>query len=257
MKYIFSLVLLVLMAGSICAQEVLPKPHPIRFVTDAAHVLSGDELNMLENMLRAVNDTSTNELVIVTIPTLQGAPIEDYTLKLFRSWGIGKKDKNNGILIFAAINDHKMRIEVGLGLEGALPDITARQILDNEMRPAFREGNYYAGFNNAVNAVIQSIAGEYTPSVQTEAASTDNDNIGLRVFVVICIIVVVLIILVAVIVARNPSGGRSRSSGWSSLSSSSDSSSIDSSWSSSSDSSSSSSDFGGGSSGGGGSSSDW
>ncbi len=97
----------------------------------------------------ALDDSTSNQIAIVLIKTLNDYPIEDYSVKLFRSWGIGNKKTNNGVLIIAAIDDHKVRIEVGYGLEGAIPDITANSIIEDDIVPAFKEENYYQGLNAA------------------------------------------------------------------------------------------------------------
>ena len=106
---------------------------------------------ILEQRLDAFDDSTSNQIAIVTIPTLGDYDIETYANKLFRTWGIGSAKHDNGILILVAVNDHKMRIEVGRGLEGAIPDVTAKDIIDNDLAPNFRENNYYRGFDEAIS----------------------------------------------------------------------------------------------------------
>jgi len=124
-------------------------------------VLSPEQREILEQKLVALDDSSSNQIAIILIPTLDGYPIEEYANKLFREWGIGHKGTNNGVLIIAAINDRKVRIEVGYGLEGAIPDITASDIYNNLIVPAFKEQNYYRGIDDAINALSKAAVGEY------------------------------------------------------------------------------------------------
>lgn len=160
-------------------------------VNDEAHVLSDYDRSTLEQRLVALDDSTSNQIAIVTIPTLNDYPIEDYANKLFRSWGIGDKKTNNGVLILIAVNDHKARIEVGYGLEGAIPDVTASDIIANDLAPAFRKGDYYSGLSTAVESLAQAAAGEYHVRRQT----VDDDGGGGWLGFVIIIIVVVIVII--------------------------------------------------------------
>jgi len=141
--------------------QILPKPTNPTLVTDNAHLLSGEQAQALENKLVALDDNTSNQIAIVTIPTLNGYDIADYANKMIRAWGIGNKKTNNGILILVAAQDHKIRIEVGYGLEGAIPDITCNSIIANDLTPNFKAGNYYQGFDQAITSLGQAAAGEY------------------------------------------------------------------------------------------------
>jgi uncharacterized protein len=143
------------------AQEVLPRPNPPRLVTDQAGVLSASELQSLEQKLVALDDSSSNQIAVVLIKTLNDRPVEEYATKLFREWGIGNKKTNNGVLLLVAVDDRKIRIETGYGLEGAIPDITADEIIRNVIRPEFKQQNYYKGLDNAVDALAKAAVGEY------------------------------------------------------------------------------------------------
>lgn len=174
------------------AQDVLPKPNPARLVVDNANVLSPEQKQILEQQLVALDDSTSNQICIVTIPTLNDYPIEDYAVKLFRSWGIGNKKTNNGVLILVAINDRKMRIEVGYGLEGAIPDVTTASIIDNDMKPSFRQGNYYRGFANAINSLGKAAAGEYKVA---RAKKSERNGSGGGAFLFIIIVIVIIVVL--------------------------------------------------------------
>src|SRR5262245_20553657 len=128
MKWKYKIVLasaLVLYSLIGTAQNIPQRPSPPRLVNDLANVLSPDEEQRLEQQLVAYDDSTSTQIAIVTVKTLDDYPIEEYSLKILRDWGVGNKKTNNGIVILAAIDDRKIRIEVGYGLEGAIPDITA------------------------------------------------------------------------------------------------------------------------------------
>lgn len=161
MKKLITLLLIACFAQLSFAQNILPRPNPPKLVNDVAGVLSPEQREILEQKLVALDDSSSNQIAVVLIPTLDGYPIEEYANKLFREWGIGHKGTNNGVLIIAAINDRKVRIEVGYGLEGAIPDITASDIYNNEIVPAFKEQNYFRGLDDAINALSKAAVGEY------------------------------------------------------------------------------------------------
>ncbi|MFZ9214274.1 MAG: TPM domain-containing protein [Sediminibacterium sp.] len=161
MKKLITLLLFACFEQIVFAQNILPRPNPPKLVNDVAGVLSPEQREILEQKLVALDDSSSNQIAIVLIPTLDGYPIEEYANKLFREWGIGHKGTNNGVLIIAAINDRKVRIEVGYGLEGAIPDITASDIYNNLIVPAFKEQNYYRGLDDATTALSKAAVGEY------------------------------------------------------------------------------------------------
>jgi len=142
------------------AQRIPAKPNPPRLVNDFAGALTEDQRGALENKVVAYDDSTSTQIAIVTVKTLDGYPIEDYSLGILREWGVGGQ-KNNGVVIVAAIDDRKIWIATGYGMEGVVPDITAKQIIENDIVPAFREGNYYRGFNHAVESIIEAAAGEY------------------------------------------------------------------------------------------------
>ena len=155
----------------------------------------------LERKLVALDDSTSNQIAIVLIKTLNDYPIEDYAVKLFRSWGIGNKKTNNGVLIIAAIDDHKVRIEVGYGLEGAIPDITANSIIENDIVPNFREENYFRGLNVATDDLSKAAAGEYHTARQRK--NNDNGNSGGGSILGVIIIIIIILFLI-----RGGRGGR-------------------------------------------------
>ncbi len=172
------------------AQNVISKPDPPKLVNDLAGVLSPEEKARLEFKLTTIDDSSSNQIAVVILPTLDGNPIEEYATKLFREWGIGNKKTNNGVLLLVAINDKKIRIEVGYGLEGAIPDITANSIIDNDIKPSFRARAYYEGLDKATDDIAKAAIGEYKVARAKKAKDTGG---SLLMFVIIAIVIVVIV----------------------------------------------------------------
>ncbi len=148
---------------------------PAGFVNDYAKMMSDGTRAQLETKLTRFEKDTSSEISVVTINSLQGDTIENFAVKLFKEWGIGKKDKDNGALLLIAKDDRQMRIEVGYGLEGALTDAQSYWIIQNIMRPAFQAENYDAGINGAVDKIIAATKGEYVPS-ETSSDSGKKDN---------------------------------------------------------------------------------
>lgn len=177
------------------AQNIPARPNPPRLVNDIAGVLSAEQRDILEQKLVALDDSTSNQIAIVLVNSLNDYPIEDYSVKLFRAWGIGNKGTNNGVLIVSAINDHKIRIEVGYGLEGAIPDITANSIIENDIVPSFRTDNYFQGLNAAVTDLSKAAAGEY--HVQRQRDNNDGNEKGGGAGLGIVIIIFIVIFLIS------------------------------------------------------------
>ncbi|MEO6641138.1 MAG: TPM domain-containing protein [Chitinophagaceae bacterium] len=164
------LLLSVLAFGQI--ENILPaRPNPPRLVNDFARMLTQEQQQALESKLKAYNDSTTSQIAIVTLASLEdkksGVVYEDeeVALKILRDWGVGQSGKNNGIVVLI-VNDpdaskRKIRIEVGYGLEGAVPDITAASIIQNDIVPSFKEGNYYRGLDAGTTSIIKAASGEY------------------------------------------------------------------------------------------------
>lgn len=144
------------------AKDPPRRPVPPRLVNDFAGMLSAGEAAALEAKLVAYNDSSSTQIAIVIEPTIEGEDIFDYSLRLASAWGVGQKGKDNGILLFIAAQDRQLYIQTGYGAEGFLPDALAKRIIENVIKPAFRQGQYYAGLNEAVTVIIKLGAGEYS-----------------------------------------------------------------------------------------------
>ena len=190
MKKILLILVTVFSFAIVFGQTILPKPNPPRLVNDAANVLSPEQVEILEHKLVALDDSSSNQIAVVLIKTLGDYAIEDYAVKLFREWGIGNKKTNNGILIIAAIDDRKVWIEVGYGLEGTIPDVTASSIYRNEIVPSFKEQNYYRGIDNAINALTKAVVGEYKIKKEKKGKGGGGGSILMVAFLLFVIIMV-------------------------------------------------------------------
>jgi uncharacterized protein len=192
MKKILLILFTVFSFSVVIGQDLLPKPNPPRLVNDVAGVLSPEQREILEQKLVALDDSTSNQIAVVLIKTLGDNSIEDYATKLFRSWGIGNKKTNNGILIIAAIDDRKMRIEIGYGLEGAIPDVVAASIYRNELVPEFRQENYYRGLDKAINALTKAAVGEYKVKKERKGKGGGGGSSILGVIVIIFVIIIVI-----------------------------------------------------------------
>lgn len=228
-------------------------PKPTGHVNDFAGVIDLPNKAKLEEKLVLYKSSTSNEIAVVTIKNLEGNSIEDYSIKLADAWKVGDKEKDNGVILLFAMEDRKMRIEVGQGLEGALTDIESKHIIDEVITPEFKSSNYAKGVDMGVDAVILSIAGEYVN--ENPQATTDGSGA-----VVLLIILGILFVIFIVAVAESPYtpiGGQG-TYGITSLYKSSGGSFFSSGSSSSSGSSGGGfGGFGGGSFGGGGSSGSW
>lgn len=132
------------------------------FYTQTSPILTADQETQIEAILAQEDRTTGNEIAILVVETLNGESIEEFTNLVFRTWGVGKQDTNNGIMVVVATADRTIRIETGYGLEGAVPDIIAKGIIDTDMVPSFREAKYYEGLAAGIDSLRKHIAGEYT-----------------------------------------------------------------------------------------------
>ena len=131
------------------------------YANDFTNTLTSSELNTFNTALKKFDDSTSNQIVFLMISALNGASLEDFTFQTATKNQIGSKKNNNGILFFVAKDDRKMRIEVGYGLEGTLPDALTSSILRNEVRPYFKQGDYYSGITAGLNAILLATRGEY------------------------------------------------------------------------------------------------
>jgi uncharacterized protein len=162
--------LLVVGAASARAED-LKFPQLTGRVVDDAHVLSDVQKATLADKLKALEDKTSRQLVVVTLPSLQGDDIEDFGYRLGRAWGIGQKGENNGTLFIVAPSEHKVRIEVGYGLEGILTDALTSVILQTQVLPRFKAGDIPGGIEAGADALIQQMSADPSEAEQKAAAA--------------------------------------------------------------------------------------
>jgi uncharacterized protein len=161
MKYQLFLFLILCSLVSLAQPKIPENGGPNGWVHDEANILSAGAKAELEAILQAERDSTSNQIAILIINSLEGGSIEEYALSVAEKWGVGQKGKDNGVLFLIAMQERQMRLEVGSGLEGALTDLMASRINRNEVVPHFRQGNYDAGVIAGTRAIIQTIKGEY------------------------------------------------------------------------------------------------
>lgn len=152
-------------------------------VVDAGGFLSAKAESQMTQKLEAHENASGNQVVVVTLPDLQGYSIEEFGYQLGRHWAIGQQDKDNGVLLIVARAERRIRIEVGYGLEGTLTDAISSNIVHQVIRPAFKKRQFEHGITEGVNAIIAALGGEYTP--QQNRPKKDKDYSFLFIFMII------------------------------------------------------------------------
>jgi len=142
-------------------QRFPEKPKPPRLVNDYTNTLNPREQQMLESKLVRYSDTTSTQIAIVILQDIGGDDVNLYTAELAEEWKIGQKGKDNGLLILLSLDDRKMSIQVGYGLEPILTDAISKQIIDGYITPQFKQGNFYAGLNEGTDQIIKALAGEF------------------------------------------------------------------------------------------------
>ena len=189
---ILSVVSFLLASVLLLAQKPIPEQfNPPRLVSDYIGLLDKGEAAALEKKLLAYNDSTSTQIAIVIENSLDGEDIVGYCQRLSEGWGIGQADKDNGILIYVAFQDRKLRIHTGYGVEGFLPDIMANRIIEGVIVPAFRKGDYYGGFNRTADIIFDLATGKYTAD---DLESSDGFPMEALIFIIIFIIVLIIII---------------------------------------------------------------
>lgn len=177
------------------SQKIPGRPNPPRLVNDFTQTLTADQIATLERKLVAYDDSTSNQIAIVIVATTDDYAPVDYATKLGREWGVGNKKTNNGVIILVAKNDRAVFIAPGYGLEGALPDITANQIVQNEILPNFKTDDFYRGLDLGTNAIMKAAAGEYKPpagygSTRSRKKSGGGSILGAIIFIFVIIMLI-------------------------------------------------------------------
>jgi uncharacterized protein len=163
MKKLSLLILLLALLATVHVARAVEVPYLSGRVNDYAGILSANAKELLSEKLKEHEDRTTNQVVILTIPSLQGESIEEYANIVFIDWKLGQEDKDNGILVVVVPDERRMRIEVGYGLEGSLPDILASRIIREIITPRFREGDFDGGITEGALAIINILEGQELP----------------------------------------------------------------------------------------------
>ncbi|MDP4281122.1 MAG: TPM domain-containing protein [Bacteroidota bacterium] len=174
----------------------IPDPQvPPKLVNDFAGIISSGNKDRLESMLVSFNDSTSTQIVVVTVKSLNGYDKNDFAQRLGQKWGIGQKGKNNGVIIIVkpkyAEEPGEVSIQTGYGLEGVLPDVTCKRIVDNEMIPHFREDDYTGGIEAAVKVIMAITHGEYTSDQYNKR--TEEHPYGYLVPIIVLIIIFLMI----------------------------------------------------------------
>jgi uncharacterized protein len=190
--------LIILMAMPFCrvmAEGGIPAaPDPPRLVNDLAGILQASQIDALEQKLVAFSDSTSTQIVVVTISSLDGYDISDFTQRLGQSWGVGMKKYNNGCVILVKPKSDnesgEADIEAGYGLEHLITDGNAWDIVNKEMIPYFKQNDYYGGINAGVDAVIKFTSGEYKSDSYGKGAASGNSIIGTIIIIIVIIIII-------------------------------------------------------------------
>lgn len=173
---------------NIFAAHALEIPAPTGYrVNDFAGVLSPETKERLESKLGTFEKETTTQIFIAIFPSIEDESVEDFVNRMFIAWKIGQQNKNNGVLLAIFINEHKARIEVGYGLEGALTDALSSRIIRNELAPDFKAGNYDAGVEKTIDAIMKAVRGEYTAP---ESEKPQTSYFALLVFFIVIMFII-------------------------------------------------------------------
>lgn len=184
---------------------------PQGYVNDFANILSND--SQLEQQLADFEQQTSNEIAVVTVSSLEGLEIEEYAVRLFEDWQIGKRTNDNGVLFLIAPSEREVRIEAGYGLEGALPDALAHQIIQNEILPRFRNNNYEYGIAAGAQAIMSATQGEYN-AIQSSQAKNPNQKLNKTISSIFGFAVWIIIIILIIRGTRGRGGRGGGGLGW-------------------------------------------
>ena len=226
LRLLFCCALLGLTATAGFGAETIP-PKPTLYFNDYTRLVSPQQAGSLNQRLEQFERDTSNQLVVAIYPRMESASsVEDFTVRIAQSWGIGQKGRNNGAVLFFFMSEHKVYIQVGYGLEGALPDALCQTIIENEIKPRFRAGDFAGGLDAATASIIAATKGEYRGTGRTRADANGKNN-GVLIFGVFIFFVVVASMLNRRRQAQDTIYGRGSSStgvwgGWGGSSSGSD-----------------------------------
>ncbi|MGH8163735.1 MAG: TPM domain-containing protein [Rhodanobacteraceae bacterium] len=179
--------------GSVAAEKIPSKPKG--YFNDYAKVVSQQTARQLNEQLAQFGRQTSTQIVVAIYPTMESeSSVADYAHRIFQTWGVGQKGRNNGAVLFVFVENHQMFIETGYGLEGALPDATCFDITHNLIAPHFKQGDYEGGVRAGVSAMMQAVRGEYKGTGKTHQEAAGGNAHGMPVGLIIFLVVVFLII---------------------------------------------------------------
>jgi len=190
MKKIFFVIFFVFLSCS--GAYALDVPQLKGYVNDYANMISPQAKSQIEAELKAFEQSDSTQIVILTVPSLEGEVIEEYGIKVAEAWKVGWKGKDNGVIFLVAKQDRKMRIEVGRGLEGKLTDLTAGRIVDLVVKPRFKRGDFDGGVVSGIHAVIDATRGEFKADEQRHVQKRDSFSSFLSLLIFGSIVILVL-----------------------------------------------------------------
>ncbi len=200
-RLFFSFVLFLCCSVPLFALDVPKRPEG--YVSDEAHLLSASARDRLEHLLKNFDDETSNQVLVAVFPSLEGDSLESYSIRLAEAWKPGQKGKDNGVILLVFQADRKVRIEVGYGLEGVLTDAVSKLIIENEITPRFRAGDYDGGVERGIAAILSATRAEYRSSEGNKRSEHDRAALifGIQLF---------LFFLVFVVMSFRRSSGLSR-----------------------------------------------
>ena len=182
--------------------QSIPNAPQGKLILDNAKLLSSDEFSSLEQELEAYNDSTSTQIAILTIESLEGGEIADFASRVYEKWHPGQKGKDNGILIVVAKSDRKIRIETGYGIEATLTDALSRRIIENDIKPNFKNSQFYQGLHNGISSIRNVLSGTY----KAEAEATHKHRKG-RSFPWITALIIGIVFLTIVKKGGGKGGG--------------------------------------------------
>lgn len=204
-KKIYIIFLLLLFITTLKAQDIPAKPNPPRLVNDFVMKLAPNELQSLEQKLRSYNDSTSTQITIVIVKNTGESDPYDYAIKLAKDWGVGQKDKNNGLVLVWATETRKLRIVTGRGMEATITDAVSKRIINTILKPYFQAGQYYQGLDEATSEIMKRASGEFQADSQTDSEGS-----------IIPFLVIILIIFAIIFIITKKGGGRNGGRGFSS-----------------------------------------
>ena len=189
-KILIPILLFCFVVANAQIEKILPAaPNPPKLVVDYTSTLTPDQINALESKLKVYDDTTSNQIAVVLVGNTGIYEIADYAYQLGRKWGVGNKEFNNGIVILVSIEKHQVFIATGYGLEGAVPDMIAKQIIESSIVPNFKGNDYYGGLNKGTDDLIAAIKGEYkAPPGYADRNKNDQFPVALIIFIIFIIL---------------------------------------------------------------------